>query len=477
MNKSVFIFRRDLRIQDNKGFIKCLEESTEVLPVFIFTPEQIDEDKNEYYNSNSIQFMIESLRSLNADIKRVFKSRLYYFYGDNLEVLQKIKKVYDYNSIYFNMDYTPYAKKRDTDIKRYCDDSDDDIKCIMTEDYLLYPIGTIVKKDGTYYRKYTPFKNVGIKLTPDKPVLKKYSSMKPLKLVKRLKFNFEIGEAKISKFYKDNPHLLVNGGRSEALGILKKADNWDKYKDNRNDLSYNTTHLSAYIKFGCVSIREVYWEFKEEVGLNNGIIAQLLWREFYFYLIHYLPEILTKGRPQHEKFAFIKWDNNKEWFNKWKEGQTGFPVVDAGMREMNQTGYMHNRTRLITCSIGIKILQLDWRWTEKYYAQMFVDYDPSVNNGNNQWCSGTGENPQDYWRFFSPWRQAIDYDPNCEYIKKWVPELKDVPNDVILKWNEKHEEWKDKTDYPEPLVDFDAKLRESTLDIYRSSIKEFGTKQ
>ncbi len=472
MSKSIFIFRRDFRVQDNKGFIKCFEESEDILPIFIFTPEQVDKNKNEYYNSNAIQFMIESLNSLDKELKKTFKSKLYYFYGDNFDVLKKIKKEFDFDSIYFNMDYTPYAKKRDEEIEKYC--LSENIKCIKTEDYLLYPMGTIVKKDGLYYQKYTPFKNVGIKMTPDKPIIKKYKSGK---LIKNKKFDLEIENEKINKFYTNNPHLLVKGGREEALDILKHAKEWNAYKEYRNDLSYNTTHLSAYIKFGCVSIREVYWDFKEKVGLNNGIIEQLLWREFYFYLINYLPQILSKGEPQHEKFAFIDWKNNKDWFDKWKEGKTGFPVVDAGMREMNQTGYMHNRARLITCSIGVKVLQLDWRWTEKYYAQMFVDYDPSVNNGNNQWCSGTGENPQDYWRFFSPWKQAQDYDPNCEYIKKWVPELKDIPNDIILKWNEKNKEWKDKTTYPKPLVDFDAALRESTLDIYRESFKVFDEKE
>jgi deoxyribodipyrimidine photo-lyase len=459
--RSVFIFRRDYRVEDNLGFIQCYKESEKILPIFIFTTEQANKKENEYFSDNCFQFLVESLYSLEKEIK------IHYFYGDNISILKKIKKNFDFNAIYFNKDYTPYAKRRDKEILDYCEE--EEIECVTVEDYLLFPMGTIVKKDGLFYQKFTPFKNVGIKLTPAKPTS---ISIQSKKFAKK-KFDFEVDHDKINSLYTPNPHLHSHGGRPIALNILKNMAKWNQYKEMRNDLSYATTYLSAYIKFGCVSIREVYWSVREKIGMNTGLIEQLFWREFYFYLIDWKPEILEKGYPQHMKFSKIHWKNNPGWFEKWKEGKTGYPVVDAGIREMNETGYMHNRARLIVASVLIKILQIDWRWGEKYFATKLIDYDPSVNNGNWQWCAGTGENPQDYWRFFSPWKQAMDYDPNCEYIKKWVPELKDLPCNVILKWNEKYEEWKEKTDYPKPIAEFNAELRENVLEMYRDSFQDY----
>ncbi len=459
--RSVFIFRRDYRIEDNLGFMQCYKESEKILPIFIFTSEQANKKENDYFSDSSFQFLVESLYALEKDIK------IHFFYGDNISILKKIKKEFEFNAIYFNKDYTPYAKKRDAEIMKYCEE--EEIECVSVEDYLLFPMGTIVKKDGLYYQKFTPFKNTGIKMTPEKP---KSISIKSSKIAKK-KFDFEINHDRIHSFYSHHPKPISTGGRSYALSILKKMAEWNQYKEMRNDLMYATTHLSAYIKFGCVSIREVYWAIRDKIGMNTGLIEQLFWREFYFYIVNYRPDILEKGHPQQMKFSKIHWKNNSGWFEKWKEGKTGFPVVDAGMREMNETGYMHNRARLIVASVLIKILQIDWRWGEKYFATKLIDYDPSVNNGNWQWCAGCGENPQDYWRFFSPWKQAMDYDPNCEYIKKWIPELKDIPCDIIHKWNEKCEEWKEKTDYPKPIAEFNSELRENVLEMYRDSFQEY----
>ncbi len=466
--KSVFIFRRDFRIIDNLGFLKCYEESDEVLPIFIFTPEQANPNQNQYFSSKCFTFLVDGLKDLDKYLKKL-KTRLYIFYDDNVDCLKKIKREYDYDRIYTNIDYTPYAKKRDKDINEYCEENN--IELVGVEDYLLYPMGTIKKNDGGVYQKYTPFKNTAIKMTPEKPSSKK--KFNASKFVKK-SISHTIDWDRVSNQMEE---IDILAQRDVALNILKKANTFAAYKEYRNQLTYQTTHLSPYIKYGLVSIREVYWAFREKVGLNNGIIEQLLWREFYFYIINYQPEILTKGQPQHMKFGYIPWKNNRNWFEKWKEGRTGYPVVDAGIREMNETGYMHNRARLIVASILIKVLQIDWRWGEKYFSQKLIDYDPSVNNGNWQWCAGTGENPQDYWRFFSPWKQAMDYDPQCEYIKRWVPELENIPNEIVLKWNEKYEEYKNQTTYPKPIVEFDSELRDSTLEMYRESFKTFDDKK
>jgi deoxyribodipyrimidine photo-lyase len=205
--RSIFIFRRDYRIQDNLGFIQCYQESEKILPIFIFTNEQANKKENEYFSDSCFLFLVESLYSLEKDIK------IHYFYGDNLSILKKIKKDFDFNAIYFNKDYTPYAKKRDKEISQYCEE--EEIECVAVEDYLLFPMGTIVKKDGEFYQKFTPFKNTGIKLKPAEPTS---LSIQSKKFAKK-KFDFEINHDKINSLYTPNPHLHSHVGRHLALNI------------------------------------------------------------------------------------------------------------------------------------------------------------------------------------------------------------------------------------------------------------------
>jgi deoxyribodipyrimidine photo-lyase len=448
--KSIFIFHRDFRLNDNISFIECYKKSHKILPIFIFTPSQINPQKNEYFSLNSYQFMLESLNELDNELKNKYKSQLHYYYGENIPILKKLLKEYSYTSIYFNMDYTPYAIKRDKEIQLFC--KENNIKCNIFEDYLLSNIGTYLKNNNTEYQKYTPFKNNAKTYVVNKPKSQIFIKSK----FDKIKYSYKIPN------YNKNPNILIHGGRKNALIILKNIKNFRNYKDERNDLIKPTTHLSAYIKFGCISIREAYHTILKHFGVNHGLIDQLYWREFYYYLVYYNPRVL-QGKSLKERYDLIKWENNPKVFQAWKDGKTGFPAVDAGMRELNETGYMHNRARLITSGILIKILNCDWRLGEKYFATKLIDYDPTVNNGNWQWSSGSGADSQPYFRIMSPWKQAIDNDPQSIYIKKWIPELKDVPSKDILNWNKSYSKYK--INYPSPIVNYEF-MRKEILKIY-----------
>jgi deoxyribodipyrimidine photo-lyase len=472
LNKSIFIFRRDFALEDNIAFIECYKKSDKVLPIFIFTPEQAT-SKNKFFSSNCYQFMIESLESLDKILKEEYNSQLHYYYGDNVEVLTKLLKEYKYDSIYFNIDYTNYAKKRDKEIIDFSNKNN--INCITKETYLLNNIGTYLKIDGTEYLKFTPFKINALKTNVPKPI---YTNIKDLIIIKNNKgntnkfdninFSFKLSKLfKLNKSYTINQSLETHGGRDKALNILKNIKEFKDYDEIRNDLADSTTHLSAYIKFGCVSIREVYHTILTKLGVGNGLITQLYWREFYYYLTYYNPRILEgfSLKPQYNK---IKWNNDKEIFKHWCNGSTGFPVVDAGMREMNETGYMHNRARLITSNILIKILNIDWRFGEKYFSNKLIDYDPSVNNGNWQWSSGSGSNSQVYFRVFSIELQTKRFDPECLYIKKFIPELKNVPIKDIFNWIENYKKYPN-INYPKPIVDYKY-MRKHILNTYKKGL-------
>lgn len=462
--KSIFIFRRDFRINDNIGLIECCKKSDSILPIFIFTPEQINKNKNKFFSSNSFQFMIQSLNDLNNTLITQFNSKLHIFFGDNTEVLKEIYDKYKYDAIFFNKDYTPYACNRDGKIIDLCNELK--INCEIFEDYLLMPVGTFLKKDGEVYQKYTPFKNNAKTFTINRPNTYKIKNFNGKFILNNHLTKYKLDD--FDEYYVNNPDLLIEGSRENALNILKNIDSFVNYGNERNDLSTNTTHLSAYIKFGLVSIREVFDKIEKTLGINHVLIDQLIWREFYYYLIYYIPRILENGESLKTQYDNIEWENDKNIFEAWKNGTTGFPGVDAGMREMNKTGFMHNRARLITSGILIKILNCDWRLGEKYFAQMLLDYDPSVNNGNWQWSSGSGADSQPYFRIMSPWKQTLDNDPDCKYIKKWIPELKDVPNKDIHNWNKACEKYKH-IKYPKPIVNYEN-MRKEIVKIYKKGL-------
>lgn len=481
----LFIFRRDLRLIDNVGLQTALnlakEKDAMVLPIFIFTPEQISA-KNAYRSAKAISFMFESLKELNTDLKEKHQSKLHIFYGSNLSLLKKITTAVNPLAIVTNEDYTPYAMQRDEQVQQFCDDRG--IEFVRTCDYLLQPMGTLNKSSGEPYTVFTPFRNNAIKRVhqPDKPVarlshadhLGKASAGAALS---KLECSWNINPAKAST---ESTRLVCggDGGRKAALAKLNKAaKDQNKYNKTRNTLSIRTTELSAYIKFGCVSIREVYWKLRDAYGMSNELISQLYWREFYFYVTYHFPETLQgqifvgkKNANYNAKFNKLRWNNSAKDFQAWCKGQTGYPVVDAGMRQLNATGFMHNRARLITANFLNRLLNIDWRKGEQYYAKRLTDYDPAVNNGNWQWIASTGVDPKPYnQRLFNPWLQSKRFDPDGEYIKTWVPELKKVKPADLHRWDEVREDYKSQvTGYPAPIVDY-AEARKRSLKNYQQA--------
>ena len=445
--KTLFIFRRDLRTYDNisLNMVKNKYPKSEILPIFIFNKKQIDENVNKYYSKNAAQFLFESLEELDF---------MNYYYTDNeISILDDLYKKFKFDVISYNKDYTPYAKKRDNEINLWAINKK--IEIITSEDYTLHNMGEITKDNKEPYLKFTPFYK--------KSILKK-----PRSLITNKNFNFIKDDKSLlltslnSIRPKPNKFILVNGGRKNALVILQKlkSGKFDNY-DNERDYPFldKTTKLSAYIKFGCISIREIYYT----LPITHGIIRELYWHDFYAIITNYYPYVLN-GQSFIKKYENIKWNTNNDLLEKWKNGLTGFPLIDAAMRQLKICGWMHNRCRMVVASFLVKNLLIDWRKGEQHFAKSLVDYDPSSNNGGWQWCASTGTDSQPYFRIFSPTLQMKKFDNNCDYIKKWIPELKDISNKIILNWELKQYP---NINYPKPIINI-----KETSKIFIKTFKE-----
>jgi deoxyribodipyrimidine photo-lyase len=459
----LFIFHRDFRIQDNIGLLAASKLCEALYTCFIFTPEQVGY-KNPYRSSNAIQFMIESLEELSSTISTA-GGRLIVLYGDQIQMLKRLTKDLKLDLVAFNSDYTPYAVEREKKTAAFC--RENHIQCLTYCDYYLFEPGSILTGSGTAYKKYTPFYNEAIKL----PVIQRQSVRSiSIDASPALPYEILLPDA-LNMFSKPNAEILVRGGRQLALAKLKKACKDQTEYDSRRDFFITkTTRLSAYIKFGCVSIREVFHAFKRAFGLHHGLIRELIWREFFAHVLYAYPEVV--GKSYQPRYRSINWVNNTTAFDKWKNGATGFPIVDASMRELNTTGYMHNRGRMVVATFLIKSLLIDWRWGEKYFAQMLTDYDLASNNGNWQGISGTGVDMKPYFRDMNPWIQSAKYDRYAEYIKKWVPELDSVVAADIHKWYEVYDlpQYKE-VEYPKPIVDY-AQQKTRMLSLYESALSK-----
>ncbi len=452
----LFIFRRDLRIIDNKGLNLANDTCKNIFPVFIFTPEQVG-SSNKYKSDNSVQFMIESLQDLSSQISKQ-GGKLLTFYGKNNKIISDCIDALKIDYICFNRDITPYAIERDTEIMELCVKKG--VLCDTMDDYYLHAVDSIYNGSGEPYQKFTPYYNTAKSKKVDAPTSSRKINFKNSSV--QISNKISLSEA-LSKFTKVNPDILVHGGRENAIKQLKIASkNIKNYNKTRDELIHPTSELSAFIKFGCVSIREVYKTFHSK----SDFIRQLYWRDFYAQILYHFPRVL--GHSLKPKYDKIKWHHNERWFNAWCKGETGFPIVDAGMRQINNTGYMHNRARLIVASFLIKTLLIDWKKGEQYFAKNLVDYDVASNNGNWEWCAGNGADSQPWFRIFNPWSQQSEHDPDCEYIKKWIPELKDVPNEVIHNWET---EWINNKDvkYPKPICDY-SEQREKAIKMYKSAL-------
>lgn len=442
---SLFIFRRDLRLQDNTGLIAALRNSEEVIPSFILTPEQLK--LNDYRSDNAVQFMFNSLRELDSELKKK-RSKLYLYEGKPEKIVERLSN--KINAVYVNMDYTPYSNSRDEEIARICKEKN--IEFHTFHDCLLTEPNEVLTDSNKPFTIFTPFykkaknKNIPYPATNN---LENYS-----------KKSYGEKDIEILKKYstKINESIFRKGGRQEGLNLLNQIKNKISYRKERDIPSIEgTTGLSAHNHFGTISIREFYHKVVDTLGKDHQLISELFWRDFYTHIAFNYPSVF--GKELKEKYRKLKWAYDKEKFNAWCKGKTGFPIVDAGMRQLNQTGWMHNRVRMIVASFLTKDLHIDWRWGEKYFAQNLVDYDPAVNNGSWQWAASTGSDAQPYFRIFNPWSQQKKFDPECKYIKRWIPELE--------KYNSKEiHQWQGDNSYPSPIVDHNIE-RKKALEMFK----------
>ncbi|MEN9343459.1 MAG: hypothetical protein RLZZ453_246 [Chlamydiota bacterium] len=457
MIRALFLFRRDLRLNDNTGLLFALCHAKEVIPAFVFTPEQID--NNPFRSNHCLKFMIESLEDLSESLKKK-GSRLYLFQDETDKVVLKCIKELNIDAVVVNRDYTPYSLKRDQKLEKLC--KKEGISFHSFDDLLLHPVEDVLKDDGTPYTVFTPY-------------FRKASAQKVLPPQKNTKNNYFTGKIPFAEkegLLKDllktcNVETPFKGGRKEALKILHQLNRYKNYTKERDfPAEDKTSHLSAYMKFTVCSPREVFAAIVDKLGHHHDLIRSLYWRDFFSSIAFFFPHVFEKAfRPVFDR---IPWEASKKLFHRWCEGTTGFPLVDAGMRELNATGFMHNRVRMIAGSFLVKDLTIDWRWGEKYFATRLIDYDPCVNNGNWQWVAGSGCDAQPYFRIFNPWTQQKKFDPECSYIRKWVKELRDLPDEIIHEWHrEEHHPFC--PEYPPPLLDHSVASKK-TLALYKKAV-------
>jgi deoxyribodipyrimidine photo-lyase len=415
MNKpyrlALHIFRRDLRLQDNAALLAALNSAETVIPCFIFDTRQIGD--NHYKGNACLQFMAASLAELDAELKKK-NSQLFFFDGIAEQTLDKILSLHPIDAVFINRDYTPFSRQRDAALANICKQRGFELQ--VHADALLHEPESCLKANHQPYTVFTHFFNRAKELPVNPPRQNKHANY----FQHAMK---DANQATLSSLLQiNNPHLRVKGGRTEVLQLLKNVTKMRDYHDSRNfPAQDSTTHLSAHHKFGTLSIRETYAAITAAFGPHHTLINELYWRDFFTHIGFHFPRVFSGAFQQ--KYDALRWHSPDKVFALWCQGMTGFPIVDAGMRELNQTGLMHNRVRMITASFLTKDLHLDWRLGERYFAQQLVDYDPAVNNGNWQWSASTGCDAQPYFRIFNPWLQQKKFDPECLYIKKYIPEL------------------------------------------------------
>jgi deoxyribodipyrimidine photo-lyase len=433
---SIYIFTRDLRLADN---VSLLESShfteKKILPLFVFTPEQADSKKNAYFSDNAFQFMVDSLMELNSDIKKLGSS-LTMFIGSHLDVLAYLLKHVGFDEVHCVRDVTPYSVERSAKIESWC--KTNSVTFADHDDLDLFPLSEGLLPSRNAYKKYTPYLRAVEKKIINRPISKQwkksdfFSGKIPKTSGKSLSLLTDFDDLK--KLYRPND-AAKRGGRSLGLKLIRDINLLKNYKTMREIPSIKgTSRLSPHLKFGTISVREVYWHVRDMFGRQHELIRQLFWRSFYLRVTYYYSWIL-KGKPLQLKYENLKFNNDKKEWRAWCDGKTGFPLVDAGMRCLNETGYLHNRLRMLVASFLVKSMLIDYRWGEKYFAQKLTDYDPSNNINGFMWCASVGSEIQPWFRMFNPFRQSEKYDKDCEFIKRWVPELTDVPCKDVHNWD------------------------------------------
>ncbi len=440
--RSLHVFRRDLRLEDNSALLAASESSEEVIPCFCFDPRQVKD--NAYLAVNALAFMCESLQELDERLQSK-GSQLYVFSGKAEKRIPEIAEQLKVDSVYLNVDYTPFAQARDQDLKKALEKKN--IAFHGHHDALLNEPGAVSKDDGKPYTVFTPYWKKAKQNPVQKPSHKRVTNY--------FSGTMKGSDKNLLVEYKPegSPERSIRGGRKAARSLLRRALELTDYSTLRDIPSERgTSWLSAHHKFGTLSAREVYWEVAEALGEDHTLLQELHWRDFFSQIAFHFPHVFEGAfRKEYDK---VSWSDDKKLFQAWCQGKTGFPIVDAGMRELNATGYMHNRVRMIVASFLTKDLHINWRWGEKYFARKLVDYDPAVS---------TGCDAQPYFRIFNPWRQQEKFDAEAKYIKKWIPELSALSAKEIHKLEDSP--LLRPSEYPESIVDHSI-ARDEALDRY-----------
>jgi deoxyribodipyrimidine photo-lyase len=427
---SIFWFRRDLRLHDNKALFHALQSEEKILPIFIF---DIDILKKIPKDDARISFIYSELKAMNTHLES-FGTEIKMFHGNPKEVFRSLMKNYTIVKVFTNHDYEPYAIKRDLDIKKLVSSNKIDFQTY--KDQVIFERNEITKKDGKPYVVYTPY---------SRKWLEKYETDKPE--------NYP-SEDLLDRLYKKTKSETLT---LSDIGFIKTnipIKNYifnsriiNEYEETRNFPALdNTSKLGPHLRFGTVSVRQMV--SRADAHENKIFLKELIWREFFMQILWHFPE--THKNSFKSKYDRIIWRNNKKEFQKWCEGNTGYPMVDAGMRQLNKTGFMHNRVRMLVGSFLCKHLLIDWRWGEAYFAEKLHDYEMSSNVGNWQWVAGTGVDASPYFRIFNPTSQIQKFDKELKYIQKWVPDFQEIT-------------------YPSPMVEHKF-ARERCLKTYKDAL-------
>ena len=399
---NLFWFRRDLRLIDNHGLYEALQSELPVLPIFIFDTNILDKLENK--EDKRVDFIFQALEKLNEYLEKQGKS-IQIFYGKPLEIYENLSQQYEIGNVFCNEDYEPYAIKRDQEIKDFL--ASKNINFYQFKDQVIFQKDEITKADGKPYTVYTPYSKQWLLKFNDQN-LEFFASEKKLDNllnIEKQNINLEHIGYKKTNYLFEPPKI--------NLEIL------EKYHETRNLPTKETSQMSVHLRFGTISARKLV-KLASELN-DNTYLKELIWREFFMQILWHFPKVIHHSFK--EKYDNIAWENNEELFQKWCEGKTGYPIVDAGMRELNETGLMHNRVRMVCASFLTKHLLTDWRIGEAYFAEKLMDYDLSANNGNWQWSAGSGCDAAPYFRVFNPEEQQKKFDPKFIYIKKWVKEF------------------------------------------------------
>jgi len=423
---TVFWFRRDLRLQDNAGLYYALTENKSVVPIFIFDTTILDnlEDKAD----KRVEFIHNSLTHLQQQLVELGSS-LIIFHGDPIAIFESLKP----KTVYTNHDYEPYAKERDEVVKNGLQTKSIEFKTF--KDQVIFEKDEVLKDDGKPYSIFTPYSRKW-KAKLDAFYLKSYPSEKYFSSFKKIKTVAlptlqELGFEETQAVFPER--------------VIKQAvvEHYDKQRNF--PAIAGTTKLSVHLRFGTVSIRKLAQVARKK---NETWLNELIWRDFYHMILWHFPQVETNAfKPKYDQ---IEWRNDEHEFNAWCEGKTGYPIVDAGMRELNETGFMHNRVRMIVASFLTKHLLIDWRWGEAYFAKKLLDFDLAANNGGWQWAASSGCDAAPYFRVFNPALQTERFDPELKYVKHWVPEF-------------------ETKEYPKPIVDHKF-ARERVLKVYKEAL-------